>query len=818
VCSVVLAAGLAAEGAAQDTGEPAPEAPLESPPPDAPEETPAPDVADEPAAPDPLDEAPAPEAPAEPTGAADAALATEAEAPAAAAQSEELVITSQRYEQSLQDAPVAVTAFSTTSMDRRGVTNLQDVGKFTPNLELHSTNRPAGGSSAYAAYIRGIGTGDFQFPTDPGVGLYIDDVYMARTMGGLLSIDLDIERIEVIRGPQGTLFGRNTIGGAFNVTTTPAETQGEDFGTVMLRVGTYGRRDFGVAVNGPLLQDRIGAKLAVAVLHSDGFGERILTGEKTNDEGRLVVRGGLRFTPVEDLDLRLNGDYSKQDQNPPNGQFIALMPMPPPPTVDKIARFNTIAAPALNPGLGLEDDDVYNGEWISRGPYDNYALQNVYDRYDLGGGSFVIGYQVVDPLHIKSITAARALRSEISVDGDQTPYPLQTSATDLDQAQYSQELQFSGLIAERLRYMVGFYAFREIGDSTVDTQSFSGIFENVPMGMGMPPDAADTFTSFELTATSLAAFTQLTLMIVDGLHLTAGARINRDEKDYTYSVLRPQTGMFQVPRSNAVASWNSFTPKLGVDYSPIDGLMVYASYAQGFKSGGFGPSNSMSIPTPIYDPETVTAYELGVKTEWLDRRLTAGAAGFYNDYRDIQLTVQTVDPVTNANVRTTQNAGESRIKGFEVELGALPVDALALNLGVGYVDATFHTLSMQAIAVGFQVGDRLPQVPDWSANAGAQYTFETGIGDITLRGDLAYKGDHFLTAADPSSFQEGFFLYNARLAYVPANVRELELSIQGINLSDEVYYIYHATLAPTGQEIGLAAQPRLIYAMAKYSY
>jgi iron complex outermembrane receptor protein len=338
------------------------------------------------------------------------------------------------------------------------------------------------------------------------------------------------------------------------------------------------------------------------------------------------------------------------------------------------------------------------------------------------------------------------------------------------------------------------------------------------MGMEMPMDAADTFTTFELTATSLAAFTQETLRIVDGLHVTLGARINRDEKDYGYSLLRPQTGMFQVPASRAEGAWSSFTPKAGIDYSPIEAIMVYVSYAQGFKSGGFGPSNSPAIPTPKYDPETVTTYELGIKTEWLERRLTAMLAGFYNDYRDIQLTVQTVDPVTNANVRTTQNAGESKIKGFEAELGATPIDGLALNLGAGYVDAKFDTLSMQALMVGFMVGDRLPQVPDWSLNAGAQYGFDSGIGELTVRGDVAYKGDHFLTAADPSSFQEGFALFNARVAYVPAGLEELEVSVQGINLSDQVYYVYHATLAPTGQEVAVATQPRLIYAMAKYSF
>jgi iron complex outermembrane receptor protein len=566
-----------------------------------------------------------------------------------------------------------------------------------------------------------------------------------------------------------------------------------------------------------MVQDTIGAKIAFASLHSDGFGERVLTGEKTNDEERWVVRGGLRFELGRDVDLRLNGDFSHQDQNPPNGRLLRLAPMPPPPTVDKITRFNQIAAPVLNPGLGLADDAVFDARWVSPGPYDNYGLQPVYDRHDIGGGSLTASFQATDWLNIKSVSAARALDSEIGVDGDQTPYSLQTSQTTLDQQQYSEEIQLSGELWDGLlRYMVGFYAFREVGDSTVDTESFHGLFENDPMPM--PMDAGDTFTRFELTATSYAAFTQETLRVLPGLHLTAGARINRDEKEYGYSLERPQTAMVVIPFTRAEAAWNSFTPKLGVDWKPIEPIMLYASYAQGFKSGGFGPSNSPNIPTPIYDPERVTAYEVGVKSEWLERRLTAMLAAFHNDYRDIQLTVQTADPVTNANVRTTQNAGRSKIMGFEVELGAVPVDGLALNVGVGYVDAKFDELSPQATMVGFMLGDRLPQVPDWSVNAGAQYAFGVGIGELTLRADVTYKGDHFLTAADPTSFQGGYALYAARVAFVPSAAEELELSLQGINLSDEVYYVYHATLPPTGQEIALASQPRLIYFMAKYMY
>jgi iron complex outermembrane receptor protein len=764
--------------------------------------------------------APPPEAAAEaPDAAVELVLEEESSSsarPAADSSSEDMVVTAQRYEQDVQKTPVTVSAFGQRALDQRGISNLQDIGKFTPNLELHATNRPAGGGSAYAAYIRGIGTGDFQFPTDPGVGLYIDDVYIARTVGGLLSTDADIARIEVIKGPQGTLFGRNTIGGAFNVATTKPVLSGPLNGSALLRFGTYGRHDFAVNLNTPIVDDRIGAKLSISSQHLDGYGRRLLTDERVNDEERFTARGGVLFKLSDRLEIRIDADYSRQNQHPPNGQFISFQPAGP--TIDKIAKFNQFAAPALNAGLGLAADSIYDGRWLSQGRFDNSSLQAMQDRYLMGGGSAKITYDATDWLQIKSISAVRSLSSIVRVDGDQTPYPLQSSATNLDDVQLSQEFQLSGRVLDnRLDYLVGLYAFRETGSSTIDTQSFHGLFENEPQKD--PADAGDTLTRLKMTATSLAAFTQETLELVRDLHVTLGARVNHDEKDYQYTLEQPQTGMARVPTSKATAGWTSFTPKVGVDYSPLEPVLVFASFAQGFKSGGFGPSTNPANPTPKYDPERVTAYELGVKSHWFEgRRLLANLAFFYNDYRDIQLTVQSRDPVTGANLRTTENAGRSHIKGVEADITAKPLPELALNAGVGYVDAKFSTLTPDALMSGFKVGDRLPQIPDWSFNAGAQYTLASSLGELSVRADVSVKGDQYLTPVDPSSEQRPYAVYSARISFVPSALEALELSLYGINLSDTVYYVYRATLPPTGQQVGLAGPPRLIFATARYTF
>jgi iron complex outermembrane receptor protein len=749
--------------------------------------------------------------PAEPT----TVEATTAEA--TPAESGEMVVSAQRYAQDVQKTPVTVNAFSTRGMEQRGVTNLQDLSKFTPNLQLQATNRPAGGGSAYAAYIRGIGTGDFQFPTDPGVGLYVDDIYIARTVGGLLSIDADLERIEVVKGPQGTLWGRNTIGGAFNITTAKPRLNGGTTASALVRLGTYGRKDFTVHVNTPLWDDHIGAKLSVATFHSDGYGERILTGEKTNSEERLVVRSGLLFKLTSALSLRVDGDYSHQDQKPPTGTMLSFEPNAM--TTAKIDRFNNTAAPALNPGLGLPPGSVVDSRWISGDPYKSYALQPQHDRYDIGGASARFQYSPTSWLNVKSITGVRKVASDVAVDGDQTPYSLQSSKTKLDDTQFSQELQLSGdAWKDRFTYIVGLYFFREKGKSRLNTESFHGLYEASP-DPKPPADGVDTLTRFGLTATSYALFTQESLEVLRGLHLTLGGRINRDQKDYDFSVAFTQRTGMQVPDSHAEAGWNSFLPKAGLDWSPVEQVMLFASYSQGFKSGGFSSSNQPSNPTPRYDPERVTAYEAGVKTHWFEgRRLTLNLTGFYNDYRDIQLTVQTADPMTNMNVRTTQNAGRAPIRGAEADVTAKPLPGLTLNGGLGYVHAKFDALSAGARSFGFKQGDRLPQIPDWSINGGVQYAFDVGLGELTVRGDVSYRGDQYMTPVDPHSHQDGYALYSARLSFVPLGMDQLELSVNGVNLSDQVYYIYRASLAPTGQQVAIAGQPRLVFAAAKYMY
>ncbi|MET0338089.1 MAG: TonB-dependent receptor plug domain-containing protein, partial [Caulobacter sp.] len=427
-----------------------------------------------------------------------ALVATSAEArqaaPAAEAFNgiEEIVVTAQRRETRLQDTPVSITALSTEALVERGVTNLAQMTSFAPNLEIHQTNRPAGGGSAFAAYIRGVGTGDFQFPTDPGVGVYVDDVYLARSVGGLLSLE-DIERVEVLRGPQGTLFGRNTIGGAINVVTTRPRTSGEVGGLLKTRLGEYGRRDYIASVNGPLVDGVLGGKLTASYLNSDGWGEQSLDGAPLSDEKRFILRGALLWTPSADTTVTLNADYTKQDQHPPLGRITGFAPTGA--TIAKMARFNQYAAAPEAARLGLAPGSIVDARWVSNDVNKTYDRQPNYDDSEIGGASLVIEQRLGDNLNFKSITAGRTISAEIGVDGDHTPFSLQTSQTKLNQHQYSQEFQLSGRALDgRLNFIVGLYGFKERGSSVLYTESFHGIWENIPVALRTPADAGDTMT------------------------------------------------------------------------------------------------------------------------------------------------------------------------------------------------------------------------------------------------------------------------------------------------------------------------------------
>ena len=722
----------------------------------------------------------------------------------------DIIVTAQRREERLQDTPISIAAISSRGLADRGVTNLKNLTNFMPNVELTNTNRPTAGGSAYAAWIRGVGTGDYAFPTDPGVGIYVDGVYLARTLGGLLSV-ADIERIEVLRGPQGTLYGRNTIGGAINVVTSVPKLTGAAGGRVSGRVGSYGRADVIATVNTPLVEDKVGLKLSAGYFSSDGYGRRVLTGERLNGEDRLVLRGGLNFALADSLTLDLRADYSRQRNKGSVAQIEAALPIA---TPANVARFNAIAAPVQNAQWGLPSGTVYGGAFALPGTYNTNSTSPMQDDYDIGGGAATLAWVPSDAFTAKSITAYRKLHTHIQVDGDNSPYTISTTNEEIRDEQFSQEFQVAGkLFDDKLKYLAGLYFFDETGRSDKTSFSFHGVYEIT----GTASDARDTFTAQRYKARSYAAFTQEDLTIADGLELSLGARISHDEKDFTVQVTLPQRGgVVSVPLQTRSAAWTSFTPRIGLNWKPTEDVLVYGSWSTGFKSGGFS-NPTATLAAPIYNPEKLNTFELGTKTSWLDDHLTFNVAGFISKWRDIQLNVIVPGP-TGGVVNLTSNGGSAQLYGFEAEIIAQPVDGLRFNLGVGYTHNKFTELAAGAVTAGIQLGTKLPHVPEWSITPGIQYQAETSIGRFLLRSDLSYRSDQFLTIADPVSLEKGYALLSARLSFTPAALPSLELGIEGTNLTDHRYLVYHQQAAIFGVQLSQPGDPRMVSATATLKF
>lgn len=708
-------------------------------------------------------------------------------------QVEEIVVTAQRRETNLQDTPIAITALSSAALEARGVKNIGNLENFAPNLQINQ-GRPDGGGSTAAITIRGVGQNDAQFPNDPGVGLYVDGVYSARSYGGLIGL-LDIERIEVLRGPQGTLFGRNTIGGAVNIVTTPPS---QEFGgQVNLLYGSYNRFEAKASLNVPLIDDKLALRMSAGFTRADGLGRQILTGQPMGNENRKVFRLALRATPSDDVTIDLVADYTHQRQNPSAGKMLTAVPS----TTGLIeGLFNPVIAGIENPLIGLPAGSVFDNRFVTSNRYDNFGTAPLADNLDSGGAALTVSWKASDAFTLKSITAFRAYKAHIALDQDYSPYSIISTDDRQNQEQYSQELQaFGSVLDGRLRYLAGLYFFKEIarGHNRVSIAP-----NTLPVAGFEIAQIAD----IGLNATNYAAFGQLDFDLLDNLTLTVGVRQNHENKRFSRQFTHLQGGDVFIPYQVLEKSWNSFTPRFGLNWKATEDVMLYASYAEGFKGGGWNPRpTTAAAGVRPFEPESIKTFELGAKTQWFDRRLTLNVAGFYSRYKNIQLPVAYGLP-DGTLVIETQNAGESEIKGLEVELVARPVRQASIQIGYGY----FHNKYVSIVpGASINAGNKLPDAPEHTLNVGADYRFDLGSsGKLTVRGDAAYRSDVFKDAVNtPQIRQPGYWLVSGRISWTSEDER-FGIQVFGNNLFDTHYLATGFDASSLGEMVGFYGRPR----------
>lgn len=708
---------------------------------------------------------------------------------------EDIVVTARKTEERLQDVPIAISAFSGEALEQRGSASVSDISTSVPNVSI-SPIAPVGGSTTAAVFfIRGVGQTDFAPTTDPGVGLYVDGVYVARSVGSLLDL-VDVDRVEVLRGPQGTLFGKNTIGGAISIT---SREPGQDFvGQISLKTGSFRRMEGQMSASGPV-SDTLSAGFAVQYRNSRGYVRRLIDNVRLGGDDKLSARAQIVWKPNDAFKLRIVGDMTHvSEESAPNVLLLADG------TAQFAALWNLFAVPGCAPPPGPRTNPAcFNSQWVTGNPYTTFATKpsaSNADVYGISGTAEVNG----DWGAIKSITAYRNTKANFSRDSDGSPLPIFETDDTISQSQFSQELQYTGsFFADRFKLVTGAYYFEEQGDNVNNV--------TVSIVAGRSGGRIDN--------RSWAVYGQGTFNITDALSITGGIRYNDERKSFLpdqfytrpfpipnpaggppLAVLAPGTRI--VPFVTKTIRAKEWTPTASISYKFSDDVLAYVSYSKGFKGGGFVQRNFLPLTeVPSYNPEFVNSYEIGLKTDLFDKRVRFNAAAFKVDYSDIQVTV--LDGVAPQ----VRNAASARINGFEGELTIAPSRAFMLTGSLGYVDAKYTQIGPRAIEI--TLAKKFPFISKWNASIGAQYNIDAGFGTISPRVDWSYRSKFFFDAANvPVASQNGYSLVNASLS-VTTNDDLWRFVLGTTNLTNKRYLLSaYPSVGQSGYVEGAYARPR----------
>ncbi|HEY0043736.1 MAG TPA: TonB-dependent receptor, partial [Allosphingosinicella sp.] len=671
----------------------------------------------------------------------------------------DIVVTARRRAESLLDVPIAVTAYTGEALERQGSTDITDISDTTPNVTLETSR---GTNTTLTAFIRGVGQQDPVAGFEAGVGLYLDDVYLNRPQAAVLDI-YDVERIEVLRGPQGTLYGRNTIGGAIKYVTRRLSTDPEL--RARANFGTDQQGDLIITASTPITDAiRIGA--SGARLYRGGFGKNLTTGDDNYNRDVWAARGTIEIEPSSNFFVRASADYTKDNSNPRGGHRL----------------INSLQTGT--PVLG----DVYD----TRGGL-NFPTQEI-EAY---GGAIRAELRLGEAITIRNIAAYRKDKSSTPIDFDALP------AADVDVPAIYRNKQFSNEFqilyeGSRLNGLAGVYYLDANANNIFDV-----VLGTTGALIGLPGFTASTFGNVDTK--TWAVFGDFTYDFTDQFHLSLGGRYTHDRRRAT--VIRrnlrlgaspelgglPVNGIFGVtnPTGRQVGALTSnftgeetfkeFTPRASISFTPTDDHNFYASYSKGFKGGGFDP-RGLSTAAPdvngngtreadeifdyfLFEPEKVDSYELGYKASLFDRRLRLALAGFYAEYKDVQVPGSAGAVINGVPtfVGVTTNAGKATFKGLEAEASATLLrgaDGTRLNLSgtLGYLDAQYDefvtnianftadgTPKAGTPAQPVDVADfrRIQNTPKWTLSTTLDFTVPVSDGELNASATLSYRSKTF---------------------------------------------------------------------------
>ena len=785
---------------------------------------------------------------------------------------EEIIVSSRRVEEGLQNAPLAVTALTAADLENRGALDVVDFADIAPNVSLKKDGTTSGFGAAPRISIRGVGQADFVINTDPAVGMYADGVYLGRSLGSVMDL-VDVERVEALRGPQGTLFGRNSTGGAINIISKKPDIGGPANGYLSAGIGEGGFSLLRGSVNVPL-GDNSAARFTALKRERDGYIPALQYNNlDLGEEDVSGFRAAFRWQPNDSFTFDLDADNSSRsdtaapfvpvvigdlsigetdlDASGAGGQASGIS------TSLFARRFNREAptGPPINPNVVpftsadplCGTDQAYRDSsltclgsaWESSRDGSNQAW------FD-GEGNMVrpddqsldtYGYSArltwdTDAFTLRSITAWRGFNSSFLNGG---PAPIYTGTNDnekFDQDQFSQEITINGSINENVRWLAGVFYQEEEGVEVVRT-----VFP-------LAPPSGNNDVAFLPTAgiedrnidnSSQAIFGQLSIDLSDTLELTVGARQTEEEKDVLINKIENSEGVIStvLEGSKSIEEPN-FLVNLSYDMS--EDVMLYGLFSDGFRNGGYPartpPGTGLAFEEVQYEPEFVETFEFGAKLTALDGRLRANLAVFKSDYTDMQINASAFDPLQGGNVVTIQNLGESEISGFELEANYLVNDNFRLDASLGYLDATLASITAENgefilnqntnlhKIITSDDNIQLPHAPELQLNVGANYSFYlVGGAEIRNRVDFFYESEQHGTIGNYNLDKiDATTKVNYVLTYVPADA-PWELAVGARNLTDaEDVLNANVNTGPGAAVYNIFSRGREAYLQFRYSF
>lgn len=692
---------------------------------------------------------------------------------------ERIEVTARRTVESIQDVPVAVTSISDADLTERGISTILEIAQFSPNTTLQASRAT---NSTITAFIRGVGQEDPLWGYEPGVGIYIDDVYVARPQGAVLDI-LNVERIEVLRGPQGSLYGKNTIGGAVKYVTR--RMTGEREFDIRGTVGSYNQRDLKITGELPLIENTLYFGFGYANLQRDGFG-KFLTSDIPNqnlenyNKDVQAMRATLEWYPADNVFVRFSYDYTDDQSNSKGGY-------------------------RLLPSI-LTDAPVPNSV------YDSYTSLPTENRVETEGVSLTVDWEVSDQWTFRSITAQRENYSPVNIDFDNTSLRIFDVPAIYEDEWFTQEFQFN-YRSDNLSFVSGIYYY--------DAES-CGTFDAILEVLGQAAFGTPGLTrevSGCSNSKSQALYGQGTYYLDDKWSVTAGLRYTQDKKEslvrngLIFDTVYPESGW--VPgyvRDPSVGTpvvlddsetWNKLTPRLGVEYRHSRDTLFYASYSQGFKSGTFNPRAETAEPAA--NPEDVHSYEIGVKSD-INSRLRVNATAFMLDHKNRQYVSVIPDPndSTVLNQRLA-NVGQSDATGLELEFTWIATNDLTVYGNFGFIDASFkNVFSFDPQGNRIDITDQfvITNTPRTTANVGFSYNLPLSSGDLVFNGNYSYRSSYGLTELNNLLTQDAYGLLNLGVNWY-SNSGKWTVGLHGKNLTNERYLVgNYAFLSPDPENPG----------------